>query len=182
MFLHSLSGNYQYFLRFLSGFRHFSGKIRKDNFVTEAFPPRCILRAAARGKVPVRNTIINILPVRNTIIMCLSETQLSTCACQKHNYHLLFTYMLTGSNEFQISIISDKGWVDPRTIVRPEGLSHWKIPVTPSGMEPATFQLVAQCPNYHPTLRKIPEERILRQRNTSLSNVIFIWAVDDSSV
>jgi hypothetical protein len=39
-------------------------------------------------------------------------------------------------------LISIGGWVNLRTIVRPEWLIQWKIAMTPSGIKPATFRLV----------------------------------------
>jgi len=44
-------------------------------------------------------------------------------------------------------LIPPRSWVDPRATVRTEGLSQFKRRVTLSGINPATFRLVAQCLN-----------------------------------
>ena len=47
--------------------------------------------------------------------------------------------------EVFLVIIYVRFCVDPTAIARPEGLYQWKIPMTPSGIETATFRLAAQC-------------------------------------
>jgi hypothetical protein len=67
--------------------------------------------------------------------------------------------------EIFLVLISVRGWIDPRVIVRPKGLCQWKVPVTPSEIEPATFRFVAQCLNHCATAYPITLGWMLRNES-----------------
>jgi len=59
-------------------------------------------------------------------------------------------------------LISVGGWVDPRTTVRSGGMCQWKIPMTLSGIERATFQFVAQHLNHCATAVRLYVPTVLQ--------------------
>ena len=73
----------------------------------------------------------------------------SQISWQRHRMVVRLSALCTGHlylEEMLLVLISVRGWVDSRAIGRIS--CQWKIPMTPTGIEPATFRFVAQHLNH----------------------------------
>jgi hypothetical protein len=78
--------------------------------------------------------------------------------------------------EVLLVLISVRGWVDPRAIIRSDGLGQWEIPI-----KPATFRFLAQYLNHRATA--VPQSEYLGWiKSQCMSRIAMVKEHTDSTV
>ena len=106
-----------------------------------------------RRKLEIKNTVGK--SYRNPITgpnrpWCFQEVEAPRFQDKQHMKVVRLSSLRTGRlypQEIFLVLISVRGWVNPRAIVQHDGLCQWKFPMTPSGIETATFWLLTHFLN-----------------------------------